>query len=165
MAERREQPRVVEWAMKLATTRAGSWFFLHVAPPIDRVLLRVSRGRFSLGGPAPILLLTTTGAKSGRPRSTPLLYLRDAERFVLVASRGGALSHPAWYHNLRAHPEARILVGGQEIPCTAREAEGEERERLWKLAVGLNPGYATYQERAAGRRIPVMVLTPRSEES
>jgi len=150
---------MIRWAMRLASTRLGGWFFITVAPPIDRLLLRLSKGRFSMGGAAPILLLTTTGAKSGQPRSTPLLYRPDGDRFVLIASKGGAPSHPAWYHNLRAHPRATVLVGGREIPCTAHEAEGEERQRLWKLAADFNPGYDVYQSRA-GRRIPVMVLAP-----
>jgi len=163
MWEHREPSQLVQWAMKLATTRPGTWFFLHVAPPFDRALLRLSRGRFNLGGAAPILLLTTTGAKSGRPRSTPLFYLTDGNRLVVLASKGGAPHPPAWYHNLRARPEARVLAGGRELLCRVHEAEGEERERLWKLATRVNPGYETYRERA-GRRLPVMVLTPRPED-
>lgn len=150
---------MLQWAMKLAATRAGGWFFITVAPPIDRLLLRLSRGRASLGGTAPILLLETTGARSGEPRATPLLFVKDGPRFVLIASKGGHPRHPAWYHNLRAHPSARVLVGGREIPCRATEAEGAERERLWRLAAELNPGYDAYQARVS-RRIPVMVLTP-----
>lgn len=150
---------MLQWAMKLAATRAGGWFFITVAPPIDRLLLRLSRGRVSLGGTAPILLLQTTGARSGEPRSTPLLYVQDGPRFVLIASKGGHPRHPAWYHNLRAHPSARVLVGGRQIACRATEAEGPERERLWRLATALNPGYDAYQARVS-RTIPVMVLTP-----
>ena len=151
---------MLRWVMKLASTRLGSRFFITVAPPIDRVLLRLSRGRVSTGGAAPILLLTTTGAKSGQPRLTPLLYLQDGPRYVLIASKGGNPRHPAWYHNLRAKPEATLLVGGRELRCAAHEAEGEERARLWKQAAEYNPGYDTYRERASNRRIPVMVLTP-----
>jgi deazaflavin-dependent oxidoreductase (nitroreductase family) len=151
---------MVKWVLKLASTPIGSWFFLSFAPPIDRLLLRLSRGRFSLGGSTPILLLLTTGAKSGEPRSTPLFYLRDGERFVLIASRGGHQKHPAWYHNLLAHPEATVLVGGCEIPCRSDQAAGDEHQRLWQLAVEANPGYAVYQSRLPHRRIPVMILTP-----
>ncbi len=156
---------MLRWVMKLASTRAGGWFFITIAPPIDRALLRLSKGRISTGGAAPILLLTTTGAKSGEPRSTPLLYLRDGERFVLIASKGGHPRHPGWYHNLRVKSEATLLVGGGELRCTAHEAEDEERTRLWKLAAEYNPGYDTYQERASNRRIPVMVLTPVPDQS
>jgi deazaflavin-dependent oxidoreductase (nitroreductase family) len=155
---------MIRWFLKLASTRPGAWFFLNVSPPLDRALLRLTRGRFSMAGSAPILLLNTTGARSGQPRSTPLLYLADGERFVLIASKGGAPRHPAWYHNLRAKPEATLLVAGREVLCSAHEAQDEERERLWKLATDYNPGYDTYQDRA-NRRIPVMVLTPGKAES
>lgn len=151
---------MLRWAMRLASTRLGGWFFITVAPPIDRVLLRLSRGRLSLGGAAPILLLETVGARSGEPRATPLLYVKDGDRFVLIASKGGHPKHPAWYHNLVRHPDrARVLVGGKTIACRAAEASGPERDRLWGLATALNPGYDAYQARVA-RRIPVMVLTP-----
>ncbi len=150
---------MLKWALKLASTRFGSWFFITVAPPIDRLLLRVSRGRLSLGGSAPILLLQTKGARSGEPRATPLLYAKDGERFVLIASKGGHPKHPAWYHNLRRYPDTRVLVGGREIACRATQAEGAERARLWKVATDLNPGYDAYQSRVT-REIPVMVLSP-----
>ena len=127
------------------------------------MILRLTRGRFSLAGTNPILLLKTTGAKSGVERTTPLFYLQDDGRYVLIASRGGHPNHPAWYHNLRAKPEATLLVGGREITCSAYQAEGDERERLWKIATDYNPGYDTYQARVE-RRIPVMVLTPGSSE-
>ncbi len=155
---------IMKFVLKLASTRAGGWFFIRVAPPMDRLLLRLSRGRFSTGGTAPILLLTTTGAKSGLPRSTPLLYRPDGERFVLIASKAGYPKHPAWYHNLRHKPEASILVGGRSVTCSVHEAEGEERERLWALATEYNPGFDAYQSRATQRRIPVMVLTPSTAE-
>ncbi len=154
--------RFMRWFLRLASTRAGAWFFTTVTPPLDGLVLRLSRGRISMAGVAPILLLTTTGARSGQPRSTPLLYQKDGERFVLIASKGGNPRHPAWYHNLRARPEARLLVGGREVLCKVCEAEGEERERLWKLATAYNPGYDTYQARATKRRIPVLILTPAS---
>jgi len=152
---------MLKWALKLASTRFGGWFFITVAPPIDRVILRLSGGRLSLGGTAPILLLQSTGARSGEPRSTPLLYAKDGARFVLIASKGGDPKHPAWYHNLRAHPDVHVLVGGRRIACRAEQADGDERTRLWKIATDLNPGYDAYQSRVT-RRIPVMVLTPAS---
>jgi deazaflavin-dependent oxidoreductase (nitroreductase family) len=153
---------MMKWAFKLASTRLGSWFFITVAPPIDRLILRLSGGRLSLAGSAPILLLETKGARSGEPRSTPLLYVRDGERFILIASRGGHPKHPAWYHNLRKHPDVHVLVGGRRVACHAVQAEGAERERLWKLATDVNPGYDVYQSRVS-RRIPVIVLTAAAE--
>jgi deazaflavin-dependent oxidoreductase (nitroreductase family) len=151
---------MLKWALKIASTRLGGWFFITIAPPIDRLLLRLSGGRLSLGGTAPILLLETRGARSGEPRATPLLFAKDGERFVLVASKGGHPKHPAWYHNLRRHPDVHVLVGGRRISCRAAQADGAERARLWTIATDLNPGYDTYQARVT-RQIPVMVLTPR----
>ena len=153
---------LLRWMMQLAATRPGGWFFTTVAPPIDRLLLRLTNGRVNSGIVAPILLLVTTGRKSGQPRSTPLLHLRDEGRFVLIASNGGSRRHPDWYHNLRAHPDATVLIGGRTIACRAHEAQGDERARLWRLAADYNPGYDTYQQRAE-RRIPVMVLTPSAQ--
>ncbi len=107
----------------------------------------------------PRLILTTIGAKSGQPRVTPLIYLPDGDRVVVIASRGGDMRHPGWYHNLRANPRATLLIGGRSANYQAREASGAEREQLWRRAVALYPGYAVYQRRAARRQIPVMVLT------
>jgi deazaflavin-dependent oxidoreductase (nitroreductase family) len=144
----------------LASSKPGTWFFLNVAPPIDRVLLRWSKGRISLGGTMPICLLETIGAKSGQPRSTPLMYLRDGERFVLIGSRGGNPRHPAWVHNLRKTPQATVLAMGHRHRVNTHEAEGEDRSRLWAQAREVYFGYDVYQERAGTRRIPVVVLTP-----
>jgi deazaflavin-dependent oxidoreductase (nitroreductase family) len=94
-------------------------------------------------------------------RVTPLLYTPRGEDFVLVASKAGAERHPAWYHNLTAHPSAEIEVDGRMIPVRAREAEDAEREELWRLVNDNYSGYDVYQRRAGARRIPVMVLTPR----
>src|SRR5436305_14978094 len=90
---------------RFARTHAGGWFAINVANPIDRRLLRWTRGRFGLFLGQPVGLLETVGARSGQPRSTPLLYREDDGRVVLIASKAGAARHPAWYHNVRAHPE------------------------------------------------------------
>ncbi len=147
----------------LTSSKPGTWFFLNVAPPIDRVLLRWSKGRISLGVNQPICLLETIGAKTGELRSTPLLYLRDGERFVLIGSRGGNPRHPAWVHNLRKTSEATLLAEGRRHRVTSHEAEGEERARLWAQARDVYFGYDVYQERAGTRRIPVVVLTPMTD--
>jgi deazaflavin-dependent oxidoreductase (nitroreductase family) len=150
--------------MKLGSSRAGSWFYVHVAPHIDRPLMRLSRGRLSTAIGMPTLILTTIGAKSGQARSTPLVYLPDGGRVVLIASRGGDTRHPGWYHNLRANPQATLLIGGHSAAYRAHEAGGAEREDLWRRAVALYPGYAAYQRRSGGRQIPVLVLTRVSDE-
>jgi deazaflavin-dependent oxidoreductase (nitroreductase family) len=108
----------------------------------------------------PVGLLGTVGAKSGQKRETPLLYLDDGERVVLVASKAGAALHPSWLHNLRANPRVSFLRrGGHRGTYVAREAEGAERDELWARVNDLYAGYDTYQGRTA-RRIPVVVLDP-----
>jgi deazaflavin-dependent oxidoreductase (nitroreductase family) len=112
----------------------------------------------------PLLLLHHSGAKSGTPRVNPLAYQADDGRFVVFASKGGAPTHPAWYHNLKAHPQTTIEVGTETIEVTAGEATGEERERLFRTQVERVPQFGEY-ERRTKRVIPVMVLTPRKQPS
>lgn len=108
-----------------------------------------------------MLLLHSRGARSGQPRTTPLLYTPHGDALVLVASKAGADHHPAWYHNLRAHPDVEVEIGGHRRPMRAREARGAEREELWRRVNDNYSGYGTYQRRAGNRRIPLMVLEPR----
>jgi deazaflavin-dependent oxidoreductase (nitroreductase family) len=107
-----------------------------------------------------ILLLTTQGRSSGQQRTTPLIHRTDADRWVVVASKGGSPENPSWFENLRANPEATIQVRGEEIPVRASTAEGEERSRLWSLMTEVWPAYDEYQTRT-DRQIPVVVLTRR----
>jgi deazaflavin-dependent oxidoreductase (nitroreductase family) len=109
---------------------------------------------------ATILLLTTTGRRSGDPRTMPLIYRADGDRFVVVASKGGWKDNPLWYENLKADPDVTIELKGQTIPVRASTAQGEERARLWPLMTEVWPDYDTYQRRAE-REIPVVVLSPR----
>jgi F420H(2)-dependent quinone reductase len=109
-------------------------------------------------GKAPVLLLTVAGRKSGKRRTTPLLYGRSGDDLIVIASLGGAPKHPAWYLNLRGS-EADVEVGGERLHVRARDAEGEERERLWAQMVAIYPAYESY-ERKTSRRIPVVVLEP-----
>ena len=108
-----------------------------------------------------MLLLRTVGRKSGLPRTAALLYVRDGDSYVVVASKGGAPENPGWLHNLLAAPDVEIQVGRDRIPVRARIAEGEERTRLWARADQVNQGqYDAYQSRTS-REIPVVVLDPR----
>ncbi|HEY1524078.1 MAG TPA: nitroreductase family deazaflavin-dependent oxidoreductase [Solirubrobacteraceae bacterium] len=107
-----------------------------------------------------LLLLGHTGARSGQDRVNPVAYHKDGDRYVIYASKAGAPRHPAWYHNLKAHPEARIEVGEDALDVVASEAEGEERERLFDAQVERSPQFGEYQ-RKTDRVIPVMLLTPR----
>ena len=108
-------------------------------------------------GETPVLLLTTTGRRSGQARTVPVMYV-PAEEPVLVASNGGSPTHPSWYLNVRANPRVSIETEGERIEMVARTASGEERERLWPQAVEVYPAYAAYQRRSA-RELPVVVLS------
>lgn len=156
---RRKLSRLERVLEDIARSKAGTWYFGHVATPIDRVLLPLSRGRLSSTFGQPVGLLDTVGAKSGEPRRTPLLFLRDGDRVVLIASKGGDPKHPAWYWNVLNDPYVSFLgPGGVSGRYVAHVAEGAERSRLWDEAVDLYAGYATYAERSGGRVIPVVVL-------
>jgi deazaflavin-dependent oxidoreductase (nitroreductase family) len=107
-----------------------------------------------------MLLLDHVGAKSGTRRTTPLVYVDDGRDVVIVASKGGYPKHPAWYHNVLANPDTMVQIGSERRRVHARLATGEERPRLWPMAVATYPGYAGYQERT-DREIPLVVLEPR----
>jgi deazaflavin-dependent oxidoreductase (nitroreductase family) len=104
-----------------------------------------------------ILLLTTTGRTSGEKRTVPLIYARDGERYVIIASKGGAPDHPGWYKNLDKEPDVELQVKSEVFPARAHTAQGEERERLWRKANEVWPQYADYEKRTQ-RQIPVVVL-------
>jgi len=126
-------------------------------------IYRVSGGRVGhhFPGAPPSLLLEHVGAKSGTRRTTPLTYLADGDDLVVVASKGGNPRNPAWFHNLRAHPEVTVQVGSEHRAVRARVATPDERERLWPKVVRLYGGYAGYQKRTA-REIPLVILEPRA---
>ena len=138
--------------------------FSHILPPLDRGLFRATGSRHtvaSLLAGLPMIELTTIGAKSGQPRTTPLLALQDGEQYVVIASNFGKPNYPAWYHNLRATPQVTVRRGQQTATFLARITEGDERARYWQIANQVYPGYNLYAERAAGRAIPVVVLEPK----
>lgn len=145
----------------LARTRLGGCLFITVFPAIDRRLIPLTRGRLKVALGQPILLLHTRGARSGQPRTSPLLYTPYNGGFVIVASKAGAARHPAWYHNIRAHPEAvAVEVAGRRIPVRPRVVDGGERAELWRRVNDNYDGYETYQRRAGSRMIPVVLLEP-----
>jgi deazaflavin-dependent oxidoreductase (nitroreductase family) len=108
-----------------------------------------------------MLLLDHLGARSGKKRTSPLLYFKDGENLAIVASKGGFPKHPAWYHNLMANPDTEAQVGRERRKVHARVASPEERERLWPVALKEYRGYADYQARSKGREIPIVILEPR----
>jgi deazaflavin-dependent oxidoreductase (nitroreductase family) len=123
-------------------------------------LYRATGGRVAgrVGG-RPLCLLTTTGRKSGEPRTGALLYVREGDEVLLVAAQGGLPTHPMWLLNLRAHPEVTVQIGAQVTRMTAREASPEERERLWPRLIEHYRGWARYQS-WTDREIPVVICTP-----
>ena len=138
------------------------WPILRRAMGAHTVVYRATNGlvghRFP--GAPPMLLLEHVGAKSGTKRTSPLVYVRDGDDLVLVASKGGNPKHPAWFHNLRANPETTVQVGSERRPVRARVATGAERERLWPKAVEVWSGYEDYQRRT-DRKIPMVILERR----
>ena len=110
----------------------------------------------------PTLLLVTTGARSGVRRQTPLVYVSNGDDIVVIASNFGSEHHPSWYHNLKAHPDAEVYVGGEHRLVHAREVHDDERDRLWERQRDAYRGYDTYVERAGDRTIPMMVLQRRA---
>ncbi|HEX3617310.1 MAG TPA: nitroreductase family deazaflavin-dependent oxidoreductase [Solirubrobacteraceae bacterium] len=108
----------------------------------------------------PLLLLHHVGAKSGTDRVSPLAYLEDGGCYAVFASKAGAPEHPAWYHNLKSHPETKIELAGQEVAVVAHEAEGSERDRLYNAQAAKHPQFAEYEQKTT-RTIPVVVLTPK----
>ena len=124
-------------------------------------LYRRSDGR--IGGKmfgAPVLLLTTTGRKSGRSWTVPLMYQTDDDRWIIIASFGGSPRHPAWWLNLRAQPNASVQIGREKYPVTAEETSGEDRERLWRRMADMYKGYDGYARKTT-RKIPVVLLLRR----
>jgi deazaflavin-dependent oxidoreductase (nitroreductase family) len=129
----------------------------------DRIIEEFRSNEGRVGGPfegAPMLLLHTTGARSGAERVSPVVYAEDGDRWVVFASKGGAPTNPDWFHNLRAHSDATIEVGTDTVRVVARAAEGDERERLWSRQKERMPGFADYEQKTT-REIPVVVLERR----
>lgn len=131
--------------------------------PLDRFVGRMSKGRFVALGlrDLPSFLLTTTGSRSGRARTVPLLFVRDGDAFVVIGSNWGRHRHPAWSGNLLAHPDATVTLDGRNIPVRARLTKGTERERMEGLLRRIWPAYATYEQRAGGRHLRIFCLERR----
>jgi deazaflavin-dependent oxidoreductase (nitroreductase family) len=148
---------------RFAASGPGSWLFARLLHRIDGRVFRATRGRHtfsSLVSGLPVVFLTTTGARSGRRRTVPTLGFPSAEGLVVIASNFGQERHPAWYHNLRAHPEGEVAVAGRTRRFRAVEAQGEQRERIWREGLAIYPGWSAYERRATNRRIAVFVLEP-----
>lgn len=158
-----QKTRTERLLQSFAQTPLGGRLFITVFPAIDRRLMPLTRGRLSTGLGQPVVLLHVRGARSGTERTVPLLATKTGDTVLLVASKAGAPNHPAWYHNVRANPDVEVTIDGRRRPMRAEiAAEGDERERLWRIVCDNYSGYETYQRRAGGRVIPVIALRPRS---
>jgi deazaflavin-dependent oxidoreductase (nitroreductase family) len=149
--------RLICW---LSATGAGAWIAVNISWKVDPYLLKLTHGRISTSGPLATALLETRGAKTGQPRRNATLYFNDGDRVTIVASKRGWPNHPAWYHNIRKHPD--VVFGGHPFRAEVVEDEAE-RQRLWVLADRVFPQYADYRAdaRKAGRVIPIVQLLPR----
>src|ERR671930_583874 len=145
---------------RFSSTRAGAWLAVHFAWKIDPHLLKLTRGRLSTAAPLAAALLETRGARTGQPRRNATLYFHDGDRVTIIASLRGWPKNPAWYYNVRKHPD--VIYAG--LPFRAEIVEDEaERKRLWNLADRVFPEFADYRARAAkvGGVIPIVQLVPR----
>ncbi len=149
---------------RLGATRPGAWVFARILHRIDRPIHRLTRGRHTVSSALagfPVVMLTTTGARSGAARTVPLLGLPTEDGLVVVASNFGRHEHPAWHHNLRANPDATVVVDGVAHAVHAAVTQGEQRARIWREGLKVYPGWSQYERRAAHRDIVVYLLLPR----
>lgn len=158
---------IADWLSQMgvaaSSSKLGGIFYYVVCRRIDTILIPLSKGRLSMGPPGQTVLVTTRGAKSGQPRHASLAFLFEGDDMILVASKGGSPAHPAWYHNMKADPRVVVQHRGGIEERIAREAVGAERDRLFTKMAGTFANFAAYQKRAVNRKIPVMVLAPRSK--
>jgi len=146
-----------------AASGPGAWLFARILHHIDRPVHRLTRGRYTLASllsGLPVVMLTTTGARSGERRTVPVLGIPAQGDLAIIASNWGQRRHPAWYHNLRAHPEAEVVVDGVRRRVRAVEADGQRRAEIWQEGLRVYPGFGQYERRAAHRRISIFVLEP-----
>jgi deazaflavin-dependent oxidoreductase (nitroreductase family) len=146
---------------RLAASGPGSWLFARVLHHVDRPVFRLTRGRATFGSLVsglPVVMLTTTGARTGKPRTVPVLGIPTDDGLAVIASNWGQKHPPAWDHNLRADPAASVAIGRQTRRVRAVPAEGERRERIWGEGLRVYPGWSQYERRAGDRRIVVYAL-------
>ena len=154
---------IQRWIQKLVARGSISRMLAPVLHHLDKPLLRFSHNRRSLTtllSGLPVVVLTSTGARSGLPRATPLVGIPDGENMLLIASSFGRTRHPGWYYNVRAHPRVTLTIAGEPQEYRAVEAKGPERERAWRLATSAYAGFEAYARRAGERTIPVFILSP-----
>jgi deazaflavin-dependent oxidoreductase (nitroreductase family) len=161
MYEHIRAPALHRAVRRAAASPPLAWLSIRFLHHIDRATFRLTRRRSMFSAwvsGLPVVMLTTRGRRTGRTRTLPVLALPDGDRLIVIASNFGQPRHPAWYHNLRAHPRAVVAVGGVSDEYEAHELTGEERDRYFRYGVEANPGWIQYRRRAAGRHIPVIRL-------
>jgi deazaflavin-dependent oxidoreductase (nitroreductase family) len=149
------------WLRRFAASGPGSWLFARVLHHVDRPVHRLTKGRHtfaSLVSGLPVVMITTTGAKSGKPRAVPVLALPVEDGLAVIASNFGQEHNPGWYYNLRANPEGEWEWRGDHRRFRAVEADGERRAQIWQQGLQVYPGWTQYEKRAAHRHITVFVL-------
>ena len=162
MARDYAHANLIQRGIRLAAgTGPGSWVFSRTLDHADRLVFRATKGKHMLSSmlsALPVAMVTTTGARSGEPRTVPLLAMPTDDGMAIIASWYGNAKHPSWRHNLRKHPDGEIDVEGHRWAFHAVEVEDERRERIWQKALETHPGFTAYAKRAAPRRISVFVL-------
>lgn len=160
-----DEANVVHRAVRaVAATKAGRVLFRPTAHRLDQLLSKLTSGRLTFGGVAaglPSVILTTTGAKSGKPRTVALLGIPHPDGVAVVAANYGGAKHPAWYHNLKANPAATVVMDGDTWDAIARLASPPEREEVWARGVAIYPGLTKEQEWAGDRHIEAFILERR----
>lgn len=148
---------------RFAASGPGSWLFARIAHHLDRPVHRLTRGRYTVGSAItglPVVMLITTGAKSGQLRSVPVLGIPFSGGVAVIASNFGQHRQPAWYYNLRANPDAQVIVDRVRRRVRAVEADADQRGEIWQEGLRVYPGFSQYERRASHRRISVFVLEP-----
>jgi deazaflavin-dependent oxidoreductase (nitroreductase family) len=146
---------------RFAASGPGSWMFARVLHHIDRPVFEASGGRHTLASMLsglPVVMLTTTGARSGRRRTVPVLGLPTPDGLAVIASNYGQRHHPGWYYNLLANPTGQVTVAGVTRAFRATVAEGQQRERIWQKGLRVYPGWSQYERRCGEREIAIFVL-------
>ncbi len=152
--------------LKFTSSKMGAKIASRVLHPIDKAILKRTKNRSSLTSilsGIPVIVLTSIGAKSGIPRTVPLLGVIKGEDVFLIASNWGQARHPSWYYNLKANPEAQLSIGKETGQYIARDATDAERKAYWAEAVNMYAGYAEYKKRISTREIPMLILSPKKE--
>lgn len=147
---------------QMAGWRPVSLLYARILPPIDRAVSRITGNTMTFAGLVTglqVLLLTTTGARTGAQRTQPVLYVREGDDFVVIASNWGQERNPSWYYNLRANPRAKVTLSGATSDVIAREVTGQQRDLYWQQGCRMYPAWNIYKARAPRREFPIMILS------